>query len=86
VNAGERDIVKGGGGEEGERERSVQGRCDYTTAFDFQVDPERRGFSRHESDFALQAHVERVNAARLNRNALSDRFDHGFVAKTVQWH
>jgi hypothetical protein len=37
---------------------SVQWRCDYTTALDIQVDPYRRGFSRHESDFALQAHVE----------------------------
>jgi hypothetical protein len=37
---------------------SVQGRCEYTTALDIQVDQQRRGFSRHESDFALQAQVE----------------------------
>jgi hypothetical protein len=37
---------------------SVQGRCDYTTTLDIQVDPYRRCFSRYESDFALQAHVE----------------------------
>jgi len=37
---------------------SVQGRCDYTTALDIQVDPQRRCCCRNESDFALQAHVE----------------------------
>ena len=37
---GEGYCVKEGGGEEGERERgSVQGRCDYTTALDIEVDP-----------------------------------------------
>ena len=53
---GEGDCVKGGGEKKGSVRGSVQGRCDYTTALDIQV--ERRGFSRHESDFALQAHVE----------------------------
>ena len=47
---------------EGEKKGSVrgseQGRCDYTTALDIQVDPYRRCFSRHESDFALQDHVK----------------------------
>ena len=40
MNAGERDIVKK---KEGEKKRSargsVQGRCDYTTALDIEVDP-----------------------------------------------
>jgi hypothetical protein len=40
---GEGYCVKGGGGEEGEKKGSVrgsvQGRCDYTTALDIQVDP-----------------------------------------------
>ena len=37
---------------------SVQGRCDYTTALDIEVDPYCLCFCRHEADFALQAHVE----------------------------
>jgi hypothetical protein len=31
--------VKGGGGEEGERERECARECDYTTDLDIQVDP-----------------------------------------------
>ena len=60
MNAGERDIVpvKEGGGEEGSVRGSEQGSCDYTTALDIQVDPQRRCYSCHESDLALQAHVE----------------------------
>jgi hypothetical protein len=37
---------------------SVQARCDYITALDIEVDPQRQCFSRHKPDFALQAHVE----------------------------
>jgi hypothetical protein len=36
---------------------SVQGRWDYTTSLDIEVDPQQQCIS-HESDFALQAHVE----------------------------
>jgi hypothetical protein len=40
VNAGERDIVlKKEGEKKGSVRGSVQGRCDYTTALDIQVDP-----------------------------------------------
>jgi hypothetical protein len=40
VNAGERDIVwKKEGEKKRSVRRSVQGRCDYTTALDIQVDP-----------------------------------------------
>jgi hypothetical protein len=39
---------------------SVQGRCDYTTALDIEVDPERRYFSRHESDGLLCAFISAV--------------------------
>jgi len=59
MNAGERNIVsKEEGEKKGSARGSVQGRCDYTTSLDIQVDPERGGFCRHEADFALQAHVE----------------------------
>ena len=37
---------------------SAQGRCDYATALDIEVDPKRRCLCRHEADLALQAHVE----------------------------
>ncbi len=36
---GEEYCVKVGGGEEGSARGSVQGRCDYTTALDSEVDP-----------------------------------------------
>ena len=50
---GEGDCVKEGEGEEGERERERALGCDYATALDFEVDPQRRRFGRRESDFAL---------------------------------
>ena len=37
-SGGEGYCVKEGGGEEGECEREREGRCDYTTALDIQVD------------------------------------------------
>jgi hypothetical protein len=36
----------------------VQGGCDYATALNIEVDPQRRGFDRRKSDFALQGLVE----------------------------
>ena len=40
MNAGEREIVRKKEGEEkGSARGSVQGRCDYATVFDMEVDP-----------------------------------------------
>jgi hypothetical protein len=66
---------------------SVQGRCDYTTNLDIQVDPKHRGFIRHESDFALQAHVECrafepervVRSGLLGRQSSGIEVRHGLV-------
>ena len=41
--------------------------CDYATALNIDVDPQRRRFSRRESDFALQALIEGCTA-KLERN------------------
>ncbi len=51
-NAGERESVKEGGEEEGERERERVLGCDYATALIIEVDLQRRRFGRRESDFA----------------------------------
>jgi hypothetical protein len=50
---------------------SVQGRCDYTTTLDIQVDPSRRGFSRHESNFALQPKWGTLGRAQDRASAAS---------------
>ena len=59
---GEGDCVKEGGGGEGERKREVFRRvhwgCDYATAPDIEVDPQRRCFGCREFDFALHRLVE----------------------------
>jgi hypothetical protein len=66
VNAGEREIVlKKEGGKKGSTRGSVHWGCDYATAVDVEVDPQRRRFGRRESDFALQAWEK---AARRKRN------------------
>ena len=53
MNAGEnRESVKEGGEEEGERERERVLGCEYATALIIEVDLQRRCFGRRESDFA----------------------------------
>jgi hypothetical protein len=60
---GEGYCVKGGGGEEGERERERAGRVRlhyslWTLDWILRLIRKRRCFCRHEADFALQAHVD----------------------------
>ena len=55
---GKEDCVKEGGGKKGSARGSVHWGCDYATALDIEVDPQRRRFGRRESDFALQRLVE----------------------------
>ena len=63
---GEGHCVKEGGGEEGSARGSVHWGCDYAIAVDIEVDPQRRRFSRRESDFALQA-LEECRAFETER-------------------
>ncbi len=55
---GRGDCVKERGGGEGECEGSVHWGCDYATAPNTEVDPQRRRFGRRESYFALQTLIE----------------------------
>ena len=54
---GKGDCVKEGG-EEGECERGVHCGCDYAPTLNMEVDSQRRCYSLHESDFALQQLLE----------------------------
>jgi hypothetical protein len=53
-----RDCVKEGGGEEVERVKGRAWGCDYATAVDIEVNLQRCGVGRLESDFSLHALVE----------------------------
>ena len=59
VNARESEIVRKMEGEKkGSARWSVHWECDYATALNIDVDPQRRRFGRRESDFALQTLIE----------------------------
>jgi hypothetical protein len=69
-------VWKKEGGKKGSARGSVHWGCDYATALDIEVDPQRRHFCRRKSDFAVQALVgcralekERVRLVALRRHS-----------------
>ena len=79
VNTGESEILR-------KKERKKEGNalargsvnwgCDYATALNLEVDPQRSRFRRRESDFALQA----LTGGRRKRN-MSELF-----CSKLRWH
>jgi hypothetical protein len=75
-------IKSGSRAGEGEKKESARGSvhwgCDYATALDIEVDPQRHRFGRREPDFALQKVLEcRASKPERVRDVLLRRHSSG---------